>query len=570
MRIYISIILSLQFFIGLSQSLILPNLDVREIDFRETDGYLQLATANNKYFLFDGKSKMSISGDDYISFNFQDDLNFNGNTAYYAGDSVIVGATINHLHIFDNQLLIATEDGVYISPIPLQLVGRKLFREDFKSLKNVKNIWSEKGNIIFSNKIDTDLDILFLWNPVTDQIRTISFRRIYDLSADPYGNLWIATSDGLYNWSDFSKEKKNIPHFNLSGVTLNDEEKGVYTSYNLSEKDRLEFSFLATHLSHPDDVEIYYELQKSNGLDSRDYLTSDKVVIDKDALFSSKYIFQNYESGEYNLRFYAKLKDQMDHHFLPSIRIKVEQQKISSFWWYLIGLAGVISLLLYIAIQRQNKFHSDIVNQRDKLLLENKSLRYQQKALQLQMNPHFIFNVLNSINGLIARGDNQRASKFINDFAKLMRSVLNQSRSDLISLDREVKYLQNYLQLESMSRGDKFDFEILLDPHLEDDMMIKPMMIQPFVENAIIHGFQKLEHRGKVSIKLSLENDQLQVIIEDNGVGRNEQAISDHKSVGLQVVTERLGTGYSYTFEDLKNLDGSNAGTRVILNMSIK
>ncbi len=570
MRIYISIILSLQFFIGLSQSLILPNLDVREVDFRETDGYLQLATANNKYFLFDGKSKMSISGDDYISFNFQDDLNFNGNTAYYAGDSVIVGATINHLHIFDNQLLIATEDGVYISPIPLQLVGRKLFREDFKSLKNVKNIWSEKGNIIFSNKIDTDLDILFLWNPVTDQIRTISFRRIYDLSADPYGNLWIATSDGLYNWSDFSKEKKNIPHFNLSGVTLNDEEKGVYTSYNLSEKDRLEFSFLATHLSHPDDVEIYYELQKSNGLDSRDYLTSDKFVIDKDALFSSKYIFQNYESGEYNLRFYAKLKDQMDHHFLPSIRIKVEQQKISSFWWYLIGLTGVISLLLYIAIQRQNKFHSDIVNQRDKLLLENKSLRYQQKALQLQMNPHFIFNVLNSINGLIARGDNQRASKFINDFAKLMRSVLNQSRSDLISLDREVKYLRNYLQLESMSRGDKFDFEILLDPHLEDDMMIKPMMIQPFVENAVIHGFQKLEHRGKVSIKLSLENDQLQVIIEDNGVGRNEQAISDHKSVGLQVVTERLGTGYSYTFEDLKNLDGSNAGTRVILNMSIK
>ena len=570
MRIYISIILSFQFFIGLSQSLILPNLDVREVDFRETDGYLQLATANNKYFLFDGKSKMSISGDDYISFNFQDDLNFNGNTAYYAGDSVIVGATINHLHIFDNQLLIATEDGVYISPIPLQLVGRKLFREDFKSLKNVKNIWSEKGNIIFSNKIDTDLDILFLWNPVTDQIRTISFRRIYDLSADPYGNLWIATSDGLYNWSDFSKEKKNIPHFNLSGVTLNDEEKGIYTSYNLSEKDRLEFSFLATHLSHPDDVEIYYELQKSNGLDSRDYLTSDKVVIDKDALFSSKYIFQNYESGEYNLRFYAKLKDQMDHHFLPSIRIKVEQQKISSFWWYLIGLTGVISLLLYIAIQRQNKFHSDIVNQRDKLLLENKSLRYQQKALQLQMNPHFIFNVLNSINGLIARGDNQRARKFINDFAKLMRSVLNQSRSDLISLDREVKYLRNYLQLESMSRGDKFDFEILLDPHLEDDMMIKPMMIQPFVENAIIHGFQKLEHRGKVSIKLSLENDQLQVIIEDNGVGRNEQAISDHKSVGLQVVTERLGTGYSYTFEDLKNLDGSNAGTRVILNMSIK
>jgi len=570
MRIYISIILSLQFFIGLSQSLIIPNLDVREVDFRETDGYLQIATNDKKYFLYDGKDHVSIPENEYISFDYQNNLKFDGNTAYYGKDSVIVGATINDLHIFNDQLFIGSEDGVYISSIPLQLVGKKLFREDFKMLRNVKNIWSEKGNVIFLNQIDTDLNLLFLWNPTTDQIRTLMLSNIHDLSTDPYGNLWIATSDGLYNWSQFSKEIKKIPHFNLIQVTLNGEQKGVNTTYNIGDKDRLEFSFLATHLSQPDEIEIFYELQKVDGADSRDYWDSEKSVINKEALFSSKYVFQNFEAGQYSIRFYSKLKDQMDHHFLPSITIRVEKQKISNFWWYLIGLAGVIILILYVATQRQNKFQSDIVNQRDKLLLENQSLKYQQKALQLQMNPHFIFNVLNSINGLIAKGDTHRARKFINDFAQLMRAVLNQSRSDLISIDKEVRYLQNYLELEAMSRGDKFDFEICLDPNLEDDMMIQPMMIQPFVENAIIHGFQKLKHRGKVSINLFSEKDDLRIVIEDNGVGRSDQAISNHKSVGLQVVKERLGKGLGYTFEDLKNLDGSNAGTRVILNMSIK
>ena len=570
MRFYISIILSFNFFIGLSQDLVIKDQNIVKLQFRESDGYLQMTTNEKKYLLYDGKNVHSISENDYISSSYENDLSFNGNTAYFNQDSVIVGATINDLYIFQDQLFIGTEDGVYLSPIPLELVGRKLFREDFKVLKNVIKIWGQKGNLIFLNTIDEDLEILFFWNPTLDQIRTIPLNNVNDLAADNYGNLWIATSNGLYKWTDFSKVKKNIPHFNLTHVEKNGTPHTINTKYLLNEKDKLEFNFSSVHLDRPDEVKIYYQLQKADAGDGSVYNRGEENLLEKEALFARNYIFQNYEEGKYTIRFYSKLDKERDHLFLPPISITIEKKKVSSFWWYLLGLIGIVSMLLYIATQRQNKFQSDIINQRDKLLLENKSLRYQQKALQLQMNPHFIFNVLNSINGLIAKGDNSKARKFINDFAQLMRTVLNQSRTDTISVDKEIKYLKNYLELEAMSRGDRFDFKIIVDPDIEDDMHIQPMIIQPFVENAIVHGFHKLENRGSVSVQFKLEKEDLKVIVEDNGVGRHKESISKHKSVGLQVVKERLGPNYSYSFEDLKNLDGSNAGTRVNIIMSIK
>lgn len=570
MRIYISIILSLNFFIGLSQELVLPNYQIKEVDFRASDGYLQLATEEGKYYTYDGKVAKEISENDYITFAYDSDLSFNGNTGYYKKDSVIVGATINDVHILNDELFIASEDGVYLSPIPLTLVGKKLFGEDFKTLSNVKKIWSERGSVIFSNEMDSLDGNLFVWNPSLDQIRNIYVQNVNDISADPFGNLWLATDDGLYQWSDFSQDKKNIPLFNLSEVQKNNVKHAINNEYLIEVEDKLEFNFSSTHLSRPDEVKIFYELSKLAADNVNAYVGDKSMVLDKEALFANNFIFQNYEEGEYDLRFYSKLVNERDHHFLPTIKIKVAKKKLSSFWWYLLGLTGFISLLLYIATERQNKFQSDIINQRDKLLLENQSLKYQQKALQLQMNPHFIFNVLNSINGLIAMGDNNKARKFINDFAQLMRTVLNQSRNDTISIEEEIKYLKNYLDLEAMSRGDSFDFQFVIDDQIEDDMHIQPMLIQPFVENSIVHGFLKLEHKGKIKIQMSLQEQDLKVVIEDNGVGRSNEAISNHKSVGLKVVKERLGSKYNYSFEDLKASDGSNSGTRVHLLMSIK
>ncbi len=147
------------------------------------------------------------------------------------------------------------------------------------------------------------------------------------------------------------------------------------------------------------------------------------------------------------------------------------------------------------------------------------------KSLRSQMNPHFIFNALNSVNTFIATSDERAANKYLTDFSLLMRSVLENSEQDFIPLEKEITLLERYVQLEHFRFQDKFDYEIEVDPEIiVSDYQIPPMLLQPYVENAVWHGLRYKEDKGflKITFENIADKDCIQIHIIDNGIGRTK------------------------------------------------
>lgn len=221
-------------------------------------------------------------------------------------------------------------------------------------------------------------------------------------------------------------------------------------------------------------------------------------------------------------------------------------------------------------------------NQLKKTLTLQKNLaEYEQKALHLQMNPHFVFNCLGSISSFIVQNGNDSAIKYLSKFSKLMRLTLEYSKEALIPVDKEIEGLQNYLELEQLRFNKAFDFSITKDKNIEDDVALPPLLIQPFVENAIIHGLIPKKEFGWVSVDFSLTDKNLICTITDNGIGLSkskeikENSVQVHKSMALDIIKKRLemmgdSTSKSTTFtieEIIEN--GEIKGTKVVLKLPI-
>lgn len=170
----------------------------------------------------------------------------------------------------------------------------------------------------------------------------------------------------------------------------------------------------------------------------------------------------------------------------------------------------------------------------------------QLRSLRTQMNPHFIFNALNSVNNFISQNDERAANKFLADFSKLMRMVLDHSQEDFITFEEELQLLQLYLKLEQLRFRDKFDYTFTQDPALGKHIEIPPMLIQPFVENAVWHGLRYRESKGELQVHISAENGHTLVKIKDNGIGRERSKAlktknqSQYRSTGLRNAQERI------------------------------
>ena len=198
----------------------------------------------------------------------------------------------------------------------------------------------------------------------------------------------------------------------------------------------------------------------------------------------------------------------------------------------------------------------------EKLRLEKEVLEIEQKALRLQMNPHFIFNALNAIQDQIREEDNKGARHSLSKFSKLMRQILESSMDNYISLDQEIGMLENYLSIEKLTRNNTFKYSVVISPNIDsEEEGIPPMLIQPFLENAIIHGIASLELVGEINLSFDLEGDFLKVCIEDNGVGREKakqlkaQQAQQHKSIALDVIQNRLKNLSSGEFESSYRVD---------------
>lgn len=252
-------------------------------------------------------------------------------------------------------------------------------------------------------------------------------------------------------------------------------------------------------------------------------------------------------------------------------------------WWFRSMLVFIFIMLLILSFRFS--ISTAIEDEQHKTERQQQISELQMQALRAQMNPHFIFNSLNSVQHFIATKDEKAALRYLSRFARLIRMVLENSRYAEISLSRELNALKHYMELELLRVDNSFKHTITIDPAIEaETLAVPPMLIQPYVENAIWHGLMLRGEGGLVTIDIELISNQLQIIIEDNGIGRERSAELNrkkrkfHESIGMHATKERLdliglvhdGPASAVVTEDLYHDSGEAAGTRVILHLPLR
>lgn len=264
----------------------------------------------------------------------------------------------------------------------------------------------------------------------------------------------------------------------------------------------------------------------------------------------------------------------MKDYLLQASEQNLLKNQVRNQW---IFIALLVALLSAVVIGLWNVRKQSIGRQRANQMLQLKSLR-------AQMNPHFIFNALTSINNFIAKQDDRSANKYLSDFSRLMRMVLQNSEKEFVSLEEEVELLSLYLKLEHARFGDQFEYAIEVSEKIDlPDVRIPPMLLQPFVENAVWHGLRYKATKGQLSISIKpAESESYTIQIRDNGIGRaRSQALktkhqTQYKSTGLENIDGRISlinslrdTSYKLAIEDASP-NAEDAGTLVTLTLPIQ
>lgn len=251
---------------------------------------------------------------------------------------------------------------------------------------------------------------------------------------------------------------------------------------------------------------------------------------------------------------------------LSESRFELTQERNKSQQYIIYSLIGGVILLLFAGYFMLKNMKQQKLNNN---LLALKSLRS-------QMNPHFIFNALNSVNSFIASNDERTANKYLSDFSLLMRAVLENSEEDFIPLEKEIELLELYTKLEHFRFKDKFDYSIVIDENVNvEEFQIPPMLLQPYIENAVWHGLRYKNEKGQLNINIAQVNkDELKISITDDGIGRTKSKAmktenqKKHNSKGLGNIKKRVAI-LNEMYKDKVDvfiedyLDAEDSGTKV-------
>lgn len=281
--------------------------------------------------------------------------------------------------------------------------------------------------------------------------------------------------------------------------------------------------------------------------------------------------FNGLSPGHYTLR--VKSGDKAGNIFLEE---DILQVYVMPYWyqtrWFKALLVLVLAILVFAFVRWRIK------TIRKAALFKQKIAETEMQALRAQMNPHFIFNSLNSIENFMMLNEKRLASDYLNKFSRLIRSILDSSRNELVPLAKDMESLKLYVDLEQLRFDNKFRYQYEADAELlQGDYRVPSLLIQPYVENAIVHGIAHSEKKDlQLAVKAVLENEMIRFTITDNGVGRKQSAVYNqqnkpgHKSVGLQITQDRIehfntgsGIQQAVTFTDLYDEQQNAAGTRV-------
>lgn len=401
---------------------------------------------------------------------------------------------------------------------------------------------------------------------------------------DNDGNFWFGTALGLVCYhSNIIQSDPSAPLVNLKSILLNYQpfDYSIYSKELTDEgipkklilpnsKNNLIFELDGVSVVHHRGLKYQFYLEGSSEGWSP---LSDIPII----------TFTNLPAGEYNLRMRAAdIDGRLSSEVILPFTIKEAFYKT---WWF-IGFSLLFLSLIIILVFRVRLRRVKELGEKEKLIYKARLLQLEQKSVNASMNRHFIFNALNSIQYFINTQDRLSANKYLTNFAQLIRKNLDSASAEgnRITLEEELERLKLYLSLESMRFNERFDYTIKVQDVDPMSIKIPAMIMQPFIENSIIHGILPNESKkGDIHINIFEKDNYLNISIEDNGIGVNQSrsrkvfSVEDHKSHGMEITSKRIELIQKIYKDDISlegpteilNKDSSIKGTYVLIKIPL-
>ncbi|HEY4787892.1 MAG TPA: two-component regulator propeller domain-containing protein [Bacteroidales bacterium] len=446
------------------------------------------------------------------------------------------------------------------------------------------NLWvgTEKGidKIILNN--DSVLQVIHYGKP--EGFISIETNQ-NAICQDTSGCIWFGTVNGAVRYNPAVDFKSAMPpkvHINNMSLFFDKIENTPYAGNSSHwshlpnqlilphNKNHLSFEFIGIDFKNPQAVRYKWKL---DGFD-KDW---------SPALQKREATYSNLPPGKYIFQVKACNEEGIWTSTPAEFRFAIKPPFWSLFWFQA-AFVLIIILVGWLIIRNQlHRIKQRTKDEKQRLELERNILELERATGRLQMNPHFVFNSLNSIQGYITNNDKAQAKWYLSKFAKLMRLILDNAREEFIPLKDEIEILENYLILEKLRRNDKFEFTITVDDGIDTEAVeIPPMIVQPFAENAVLHGIKNKEGKGNIRVNFKMTERTLICEITDDGIGRDKArelkniSSAEHRSSAIAITEERLkqlgrdlnqDAGVNIT--DLKDGQGNACGTKVIMKVPI-
>ena len=482
--------------------------------------------------------------------------------------------------VSNSRILVATEAGdVYI----LKAVGDRLIKE-----RKISNNQINDVNITLLNEVNASLIIGTNKNVIIvsgdqffylDKEQGFNYNNIY-YSSIQGTRLLVATDQGYYslNVHKMVQYVGNEPKINVTGITVNNEKFSrdkfhwfdlIDKNLNLkSDENNIILDFILINPKYSYKYKYRYRLNPTDPWS--EYFDEESIR------------FNSLKYGKYDLDLEITDLTGGIKTIVPLIKMKIDPPFYFNAF-FIVGNLLVISLILALFYRRKIK-NIKLINElkinqiveinkveKKRISLEKKLSEVRLMALQSQMNPHFIFNILNSIQYYIIDNDVDNALECLSRFATLIRKMLDLSSKSSISLIEEIKFLELYVQVENFRYKNKIDFSVFTNSEIHlHEISFPPMLLQPLLENSIVHGFDTTKDNNAITIRIEKEDDFLNIIIDDNGRGLNASSKSKklHESKGLEIIRDRLRL-FNQMEGNFVKISEKMPGTRAIVKIKL-
>jgi Histidine kinase/Y_Y_Y domain/Two component regulator propeller len=379
--------------------------------------------------------------------------------------------------------------------------------------------------------------------------------------------VWVGSPAGLTYFNENNISSSSICNLQMLGIYVSGKQLAADSSFHLTyQNNNVNFEYAGISFRSGGEIVYHYKL---TGLDN-DWKTTTENNLD----------YKSLPAGDYTLQLYA-----VNKYGVQSNSITIKFSVAAPFWktlWFYLLLAAIAFTGIILLFNWRNKKTKQRLEEKNNFQKQFAAL--EQQALQSQMNPHFIFNCLNSIQQYIFTNEKEKANLYLTDFSSLIRQTLDISSQQTITVAEEASYLKKYLDMERMRFGESFSYTITTyDSVNAAEIQMPALLLQPYVENSLRHGIRyKEEGGGKVDISFSVKHNNLYCTIKDNGVGRDKAATFkgnqhiEYQSKGMSLTGKRIEllnaineTKIAVTITDLKNNDNTAAGTLVQINIPI-